>query len=69
MSINDISRDGQRWIRDLSDAPGFPDIDLRDMSGSDRDALVEYLRDDDGSLNEADMEFSREVADEVEALA
>lgn len=66
-----ISSNGQSWIDDLKrHAPetGFPDLDPSDMTESERDTLAAYLRDDDGSLSESDMDFSSEVADEIEAL-
>lgn len=59
------------WINDLRDASPesrFPDINPRNMTEDERDALAAYLRDDDGSLSEEGMEFSREVADEVDSL-
>lgn len=66
-----ISPDGQGWIRDLmayADETGFPTLDPQKMSAADRDRLVEYLKADDGSLSEEDMEFSRGVAQELADL-
>ena len=62
--------DGYGFLRDMRNTPEsrFPDVDLTDMSASDRDAVCAYLRDDDGSLSEDDQEFCGEIADEVEAL-
>lgn len=65
---NEISDSGISWINNLQTLPGFPDITLNKMSNEDRDALVEYLRNDDGSLSEEDLEFSNEVANEIENL-
>lgn len=59
------------WINDLrthAADTNFPDIDPSAMSESERDILVAWLRDDDGSLNEADLELSCEVADGLEKL-
>lgn len=63
-----ISPDGRRWIRDCRALPGFPAIDPSRMDDDDRDALVAYLSEDDGSLGAEALEFSRSVADEIANL-
>lgn len=60
------------WVSDLYRArpeSGFPDIDPTKMSADDVQTLADYLRSDDSSLSEEDMDFSRDVADQIEALA
>jgi hypothetical protein len=61
---------GASFLRDMQAAPdsNFPEIDISDLSASDRDALCSYLRADDGSLSEGDQEYCGEIADEIEAL-
>jgi hypothetical protein len=65
----DIAR--SEWVSDLYRArpeSGFPDIDPKHMSAEDVQTLADYLRAEDPSLSEEDMEFSRGAADQVEAL-
>ena len=70
-NYRNISSDGISWINDLKRHPEetyFPNIDPEAMDEGDRDKLAAYLRADDGSLNERDLKFSREIADEIDAL-
>ena len=59
------------WISDLYRArpdSAFPDIDPECMSAADARRLANYLRAEDESLSEEDMEFSRGAAEQIEAL-
>lgn len=65
----DIARSS--WVADLYRArpeSGFPPLDPRHMSADDVHTLAAYLRADDDSLSEEDIEFSRGAADQIEAL-
>lgn len=65
----DIAR--SEWVSDLYRArpeSRFPEIDPKRMSAEDVQTLADYLRNEDPSLSEEDMEFSRGAADQVEAL-
>lgn len=66
----DIGDDGRQWIDRLSRSDsGFPAIDnLCAMSEEERDMLAGYLRAEDPSLSDGDMEFSAGVAEEIESL-
>jgi hypothetical protein len=69
MNWKRLSDGAQAWIRDCRDSDeDFPVVDLEHMNARERDRLAEYLESDDGSLSAADMQFSRDVAGEVQAL-
>lgn len=69
-SIESLSFDQRRWVRDLQkyDA-AFPGaIDLLRMDEADCLVLANYLAEDDGSLDEAELAFSVNAAQAIRNL-